>query len=112
MSILISLGAGFLCLYCLWIFYLAVMSLKRAKDSNMLTKTATAFAYPVLITGLFLDFIANIFVMTPMLLEFPRETTVTARLKRHNKESTGWRKAIAAWAEPLLDPFDPSGDHI
>jgi len=112
MSILISLGAGFLCLYCLWIFYLAVMSLKRARDSNMLTKTATAFAYPVLIIGLFLDFIANIFVMTLMLLEFPRETTVTARLKRHNKESTGWRKAIAAWAEPLLDPFDPSGDHI
>ena len=112
MSILFILASGFFCLYFLWIFYLAVMSLKRARDANLLTKTAKTFAYPVLVVGLLLDFIANVFVMTPMLLELPRETTVTARLKRHNKESTGWRKAIAAWAEPLLDPFDPSGDHI
>ena len=38
--------------------------------------------------------------------------TVTARLKRHNATNTGWRKAVAVWFEPLLDPYDPSGDHI
>lgn len=103
---------AFLCLYTLWVFYLAVMTLKRARDANLLTKTATVFGVPVLVIGLILDFIANVFVMSLILLELPKETTVTARLKRHNKESTGWRLSIVKWAEPLLDPFDPSGDHI
>ena len=107
-ALLIGLGAT----YALWIFYLAVMSLKRAKDAGMLTTTAKALGYPVLIVGYVLDCFVNVTVMTVLLLEIPQETTVTARLKRHNRESTGWRKAVAAWAEPLLDPYDPSGDHI
>lgn len=67
---------------------------------------------PLLVIGLVLDLIVNVAVMTVILLELPQETTVTARLKRHNRESSGWRKAVAVWFEPLLDPFDPSGDHI
>lgn len=112
MILLSYLFYSFVGLYLLWIFYLAVMTLKRARDANLLTKTAKAFGTPVLVIGLLLDFLANVFVMTVMLLELPKETTVTARLKRHNKESTGWRLSIVKWAEPLLDPFDPSGDHI
>ena len=107
-SILIGLGST----YALWIFYLAVMSLKRAKDSNLLTTTTKVVGYPVLFVGYLLDFFVNFTVMTVVLGELPKELTVTARLKRHNEESNGWRKAVAAWAEPLLDPFDPSGDHI
>ena len=103
---------GFLVLYALWVFFLAVMSLKRAKDAGMLTTTAKVFGYPVLFAGLFIDFVANAVVLTLLLGELPREGTVTSRLKRHNTTGTGWRKAVAAWAEPLLDPFDPSGDHI
>ena len=106
-AVLIGLGST----YALWIFYLAVMNLKRAKDAGLLTKTAMALGYPVLIVGYLLDCFVNVFVMTPLLLELPQETTVTSRLSRHNK-GTGWRKAVAAWAEPLLDPYDPSGDHI
>ena len=107
-AVLISLGSS----YALWVFYLAVMSLKRAKDAGLLTKTAMALGYPVLVVGYILDFWVNITVMTLLLMEFPRETTVTARLKRHNNQSTGWRKSVALWAEPLLDPYDPSGNHI
>lgn len=103
---------GVLLLWALWVFYLAVMTLKRAKDADLLTPTAKAFGYPVLCVGLVLDFLANVLVLTVLLVELPREGTVTSRLKRHNSSSTGWRKAVAAWAEPLLDPFDPSGDHI
>lgn len=103
---------GVLLLWALWVFYLAVMTLKRAKDAKLLTRTAMAFGYPVLFVGLVLDFLANVLVLTVLLAELPREGTVTSRLKRHNATSTGWRKAVAAWAEPLLDPFDPSGDHI
>jgi hypothetical protein len=50
--------------------------------------------------------------MTVLFLEIPRETTVTARLKRHNRTGSGWRQRLAAWFEPLIDPYDPSGDHI
>tara|TARA_R110000787_G_scaffold118721_2_gene229578 strand:+ start:1122 stop:1460 length:339 start_codon:yes stop_codon:yes gene_type:complete len=105
---LVALGSSYL----LWIFYLAVMNLKRARDAGLLTKTATALGYPVLFMGYALDCFVNVFVISILLLELPRETTVTARLKRHNNESKGWRKAVAVWAEPLLDPFDPSGNHI
>lgn len=107
-ALLIGLGST----YALWIFYLAVMGLKRAKDAGLLSTTAKCLGYPVLIVGYVLDCFVNITVMTVLLLEIPKETTVTSRLKRHNETSTGWRKAVALWAEPLLDPYDPSGNHI
>ena len=98
--------------YATWIFYLAVMSLSRAKKSGTLSTTAYVLGLPVLIVGLALDLLLNVTVMSLVLWEIPRETTVTARLKRHHKESTGWRLAVVLWFEPILDPFDPSGDHI
>jgi|TARA_R110000782_G_scaffold197495_1_gene286605 cyanate permease len=106
-AVLIGLGST----YALWIFYLAVMNLKRAKDAGLLSTTAKFLGYPVLIVGYLLDCFVNFTVMTLLLLEIPQETTVTSRLSRHN-QGAGWRKAIAAWAEPLLDPYDPSGNHI
>jgi len=106
-ALLIGLGST----YALWVFFLAVMSLARAKDAGQLTTTAKCLGYPVLIVGYVLDCFVNFTVMTVLLLEIPQETTVTSRLSRHN-QGTGWRKAIAAWAEPLLDVFDPSGNHI
>ncbi len=99
-------------LYALWIFYLAVMNLARAKRDGKLSRVALIFGTPVLFVGWLLDFLANVFVMTPLLFELPQELTVTARLKRHHKESTGWRLAVVLWFEPILDPYDPSGDHV
>ena len=98
--------------WCLWVFYLAVMNLSRANKAGTLTKTAWVFGVPVLVIGLLLDALINFTLMSLLLWEFPKELTVTARLKRHNKQSTGWRLAVSRWFEPLLDPFDPDGDHI
>lgn len=98
--------------YVLWVFYLAVMSLKHARDAGRLSKTAAALGYPVLLCGWVLDFVVNALVMTVMFLELPKEMTVTARLKRHNRHGSGWRQRLAKWFEPLLDPFDPDLDHI
>lgn len=98
--------------YGLWVFYLAVMGLKRARDTVGLSVWAARFGYPVLFVGLLLDVTVNWFVVTLLLLEWPQEATVTARLKRHNRESTGWRLSVVKFFEPLLDPFDPSGDHV
>ena len=104
---IIAFGA----IYALWIFYLAVMNLKRVRDLGLLSPVAKALGYPVLVTGYLLDALVNL-LLTLVLLEFPKEMTVSRRLKRHNRYGTGWRQRVAAWFEPLLDPFDPSGDHI
>ena len=98
--------------YALWVFYIAVMGLKRVRDAGQLSKWATRFGYPVLFIGIVLDVIVNWFVVTLLLLEFPKELLVTSRFKRHNRESKGWRLAVVKFFEPLLDPFDPSGNHI
>ena len=105
---LIGLGST----YALWIFFLAVMSLARAKDAGQLTTTAKVLGYPILIVGYVLDCFVNMTVMTVLLLEIPQETTVTSRLSRHLENSNCWRYKIAAWAAPLLDPYDPSGKHL
>lgn len=97
--------------YVLWGLYLAVMNLKRAKDAGQLSKTALVLGTPILFVGLLVDLFCNVLLSVP-LLELPQELTVTARLKRHNKDVSGWRKSVALWFEPLLDPFDPTGDHI
>jgi hypothetical protein len=98
--------------YALYVFYAAVMNIKRVRDAGKLTIIGKVLGYPTLVVGLFLDLLVNVFVMTIVLLELPRELTVTARLKRHHKESTGWRLAVVKFFEPVLDPLDPSGDHI
>jgi hypothetical protein len=107
-SILIILGAT----YALYVFYAAVMNIKRVRDAGKLTWVGKALGYPTLVIGLVLDLFVNLTLMTIVLLELPRELTVTSRLKRHHKESTGWRLAVVKFFEPVLDPLDPSGDHI
>ena len=98
--------------YALYVFYAAVMNIKRVRDAGKLTWMGYVLGYPTLVVGLFLDLLVNVFVMSFVLLELPRELTVTSRLKRHHKESTGWRLAVVKFFEPVLDPLDPSGDHI
>jgi hypothetical protein len=107
-NILIILGAT----YALYVFYAAVMNIKRVRDAGKLTWMGKALGYPTLVIGLVLDLFVNLTLMTIVLLELPRELTVTARLKRHHKESTGWRLSVVKFFEPVLDPLDPSGDHI
>lgn len=97
--------------YGLYVFYAAVMNIKRVRDMGKLTKLGMVFGYPTLVIGLVLDLLVNVFVMSFILLEIPQEWTVTSRLKRH-QSSTGWRLAVVKFFEPVLDPLDPSGDHI
>ena len=107
-----SLAAILLLPYATWLIYLAVMALKRARDDGKLTAFATALGYPLLMAGYAIDFFTNVLICTPLLLELPQETTVTARLSRH-KKAGGWRGSVATWVgDHLLDPFDPDGSHI
>jgi predicted transporter len=111
-AIAVYIGLSLASFYLLWVLFLAVMNLKRVKDAGLLHRKALILGTPVLILGLLVDALVNWFVMTLVLLELPQEVTVTARLKRHNKATGGWRKKVVGWFRPLLDPFDPSGGHI
>lgn len=99
--------------YALWIFFLAVMNLSRAREAGTLQSLALLAAYPVLWVGLILDLIVNLFIASPLLLDFPRETTVTAKLGRLIRtKPDSWRGKCAFWfCSVFLDTFDPSGKH-
>lgn len=99
-------------LYALWVLFLAVMSLKRAYDTQTLSKPALIVGYPLLVVGLLIDFFVNVTVATLVLLEPPREFTVSDRLSRLAKGCKGWRRDGACWfCKHFLDVFDPSGKH-
>lgn len=98
-------------LYVLWIFYLAVMNLVRAKRAGTLSRPALILGYPVLIIGGLINIIINVIPLSIVLAELPREWLVSSRLSRH-QAAGGWRGKIAWWVcSNLLDAFDPSGSH-
>jgi hypothetical protein len=100
-------------IYALFIFYLAVMSLQRARDAGKLTRPVYYLSLPILYVGLLIDFLVNTLTASVLFLELPKEWNVSARVKRHFFESTGWRHVLAVWiAVSLLNPFDPSGAHV
>ena len=47
MIILYAIGS----IYALWLMYLAVMNLSRAKEAGKLTKTALVLGMPIFLTG-------------------------------------------------------------
>lgn len=100
----------FLSVYALWVFYLAVMALFSAKQKGTISKVALFFGWPVLIVGALIDFVLNVFLLTFIFLERPREWLITQRLARHIKKGSGWRQKLAKWVcANFLDAFDP--DH-
>lgn len=95
-----------------WIHYLAIMHLQHVRDTAGLPVGAHALGVVTLASGYTHDFLLNVIHGSLILFDIPRETTLTARLKRH-KFDDGWRGDITRWlAGHLLDPFDPDGRHI
>jgi hypothetical protein len=105
---------GFGSMWLLWVFYLAVMNLDRAKRENKLNLFTYILGVPVLLIGALVDTIVNVFIMTIIFFELPREALVTSRLQRHWKTAPdSWRGKLSKnISRSLLDNFDPTGDHI
>ncbi|SNT29145.1 hypothetical protein SAMN06265795_12254 [Noviherbaspirillum humi] len=98
--------------YLLWLFYLAVMSLQRARDAGTIPRPAYLLGLPILYLGLVIDFACNVMVASLLFLELPREWLVSARVSRHCRSGVGWRGTLGCWiCHSLLDAFDPSGRH-
>lgn len=102
---------SFIAFYLLWVFFLAVMALKRAKDEGKIYRGHDAYylAISVLWIGFVLDFLVNVFFASIIFLEPPFELTVTERVARWKKEG-GYRGDLARWmCAKILDPFQIGG---
>lgn len=102
--IALYLIGGYLLLgYATFVFYLAVMLLKRERDN--LRGMAKAAGYVVFGIGWVLDLAFNLASTIPF-ADLPRELMFTARVSRL-KKTTGWRSKLAHWfCNNLLEPFD------
>lgn len=97
--------------YAIWIMYLAVQCLKLNRDK--LQPWVFRLGMATFYLALWLDTAFNWLVFTVLFYEFPRETTISARLSRHYRHGYGWRQKFSGWiGRTMLDPFDPSGTHI
>ena len=97
--------------YLLWCDYLGVMALKRQRDGWGLSGFSKAIGTWILIRGYLLDFLCNVVHASILLREFPRELTVTKRLRRHIEGNTSHAAKRLAFRTQLLDGFDPNGIH-
>jgi len=101
-----------LAIYVLWMYYLAVMSLYRAKKAGTLTKVGYVLGLPILVSGVLLNVVINVTFCSALFMELPKEFLVSQRLQRLSKKDN-WRKKIVEFvAKHFLDTFDPSGRHI
>lgn len=97
----------------LWVMYVAVMRLKQVRAAEQLTWAMKVFGYPLLVVGLAIDIAVNVVLGSLVLLELPREWTLSSRLWRWSNDSSGgWRQKVAlAVRKGLLDNIDPAGEH-
>jgi len=96
-----------------WLIYTAVMRLKQVKEAGNLTTAQKAFGYPWLLVGYVLDVLTNAIVGSIVLMERPKEWTLSSRLWRlSNDDTAGWRQKVAlAVRKGLLDAIDGEGIH-
>lgn len=99
-------------LYLFFILYVACMGMIRAHDEGKLNWLLWALCVPFVAMSWIIDVTHNVTLFSLIFGEWPRELTVTERLKRHVNEHT-YRGKIARWmADNLLNPFDSTGDHL
>lgn len=90
--------------------YAAIMNFKRVRQTVGLTKMQTVCGSYILIRGYLLDLFCNWVHASLILREWPRETTVTRRLRRHIEGNTK-HAALCLSVRQQLDALDPAGIH-
>lgn len=103
----------YLSMFITWLFYLAVMHIKKVK--NQLEFVEKLFAYPMLYIGLFIDVMFNITSGTVFFFEPPREFLFTSRCQRHLESKktnfyARYQKRVAKYfCSKFMDPYDEDG---
>lgn len=89
-----------------WGMYVLMMALYRLHLSKKLTTTGYVMAAPFALCGIVLDVVGNFTLCLFLFMDWPREWTITGRLKRYLRRGKGWRFDIACWiCRNALDPF-------
>jgi hypothetical protein len=105
---LIYLIATVAVLYGTFVFLLAVLKLRDARDKGTMIDAPLVmrlFAYTTLAIGLLLDAVLNI-LLSIVLLEPPQEWLTTDRMKRLKHGGNDWQRACARWMCKQLNSFD------
>lgn len=111
--ILLLIAAGIGALAICEILYIVVMGLERARDEGKLSPACVKAGMAFMYASLLWDVLCNLFVVSFVFLELPREATVSQRLRRLVQQTPGWRRSLATWfAVNLLNPFSNGGPHI
>lgn len=102
----------------LWVYFLAVMNLRDARNRGALVGWVRVPAYMVLFRGLLHDFAAQLVLCVLLWSKPPRkerfpwiESTVSAHVKRLVLGPNGWRRWVALRFTEALAPFDVTGKH-
>jgi len=100
-------------MHVVWVYYLALMNLKRARDKGTLTKPAKLMGLPVLLVGGIADWFFNMTFGTIGYLEKPThwKELFSERCERHMHEDNWRGKQSRFWCRNFLDPYDPDGSH-
>lgn len=89
----------------LWAFVAVMHAKARYSDLTLFWKINLA---PLAFIGLIVDWLVFNWVFgTIMFLEVPKELLLTSRVKRHYRESKGWRLRVATWWRRNLNIIDP-----
>jgi hypothetical protein len=108
------LPGALLALLLFWIMWAAISAMSRARDEGRLSTAIIRIGEAFAAFGLVYDCLCNIAICTFLFAEFPREPTLSQRLRRLVMGS-GWRSRLAIWvAMNLVNPFsiDPKDPHI
>lgn len=112
-ALYLALGS-FGSLFSFWLLWIIISGLSRAAKEDRLSPLIIHIGVAVAAFGLAWDVLCNILICTFLFLDFPREPTLSQRLRRL-VVSTGWRKSLAIWfAVSLVNPFsiDRNDPHI
>ena len=103
-----------LSLWWLWILYIAMMNVKRALMQGDIPWQAKMLVVPTKWIFDVVEFFCNVVVCTVIFVDWPKEITVSDRLRRYHRNPTcpTWRMIIVNFIKPMIDPFDPTGTHI
>lgn len=111
-ALYIALGA-LLLFFSTWVFFVAIMNLKRVRNAGQLTPASRVLGLVVEAIGLVLDLSLNWLIAPLLFLEVGREVLLSARITRLvAQDPNGWRGRLALLLRTqLLDNIDPAGVH-
>jgi len=120
LTILLALFYGVMLMNVTLVYFAGIMRFQEMRDAGRFKDDRMLWIWALCNTafGVLLDAAINVFPFSLFFWEWPqwkkKEFLTTARLCRHFETAPdSWRgKQAARWGKILLNPIDPSGQHV